>query len=343
MTLWITALLTVLIIAASAFFVIIEFSLLAARRHRLEDSAVTSRPSRAALRNLDELTMMLAGAQLGITVCTFALGATAKPAVHYALIPVLSDAGLPLWTADAVAFAVALFAMTFLHLVVGEMAPKSWAISHPELSARAVAVPSRIFMWVFRPLLQGINTLANRLVAATGVEPVNQAADASYDPQTLRHLVRHSTQVGVLDEEAAQQIDGMMQLEDLTVEELMTRRERPAPIAPQHATVRAVQDLSQHSGQRRVLLQSEDGEPIQVVHVRDTLELDDSAEVLSAARPALTIDHDCSVLEALRRMRDYGEQLVAVMDGYKLLGIVTWDDMLQHLWPELKSAAQGVR
>lgn len=80
---------TILLIALSAFFVIIEFALLAARRNRLEETVETSRSSRAALRSLNELTLMLAGAQLGITMVTFALGAITKPWVHYALMPLL--------------------------------------------------------------------------------------------------------------------------------------------------------------------------------------------------------------------------------------------------------------
>ncbi len=135
-----TVLVTVTIIVLSAFFVIIEFSLLAARRHRLEESAETSVSSRAALRSLNELTVMLAGAQLGITACTFALGAVTKPAVHYALTPLFLAWQMPGWAADAAAFGLALVVVTFLHLVVGEMAPKSWAIAHPELSARTVAL-----------------------------------------------------------------------------------------------------------------------------------------------------------------------------------------------------------
>lgn len=79
---------TVALIVASAFFVIIEFALLGARRHRLEEEAAESRHARAALRSMNELTVMLAGAQLGITICTFALGAVTKPAIDYWLGPI---------------------------------------------------------------------------------------------------------------------------------------------------------------------------------------------------------------------------------------------------------------
>jgi len=88
---WVVVAITVPLIALSAFFVVIEFALLGARRHRLEESAATSRSARAALRGVNELTLMLAGAQLGITVCTFALGAVTKPAVDKWLGPIFES------------------------------------------------------------------------------------------------------------------------------------------------------------------------------------------------------------------------------------------------------------
>src|SRR5699024_1823523 len=114
-----------LLLAASAFYVIIEFALLGARRHRLEEEAGTSASARAALRGMHELTLMLAAAQLGITLCTFALGAVTKPGVEAALAPPLQALGLPAQVAGTASFLLSLLAVTFLHLVVGEMAPKS--------------------------------------------------------------------------------------------------------------------------------------------------------------------------------------------------------------------------
>ncbi len=331
MSFWLAVALTVLIIAASAFFVIIEFSLLAAKRHRVAEGP-QDRSTRATLRSLDELTMMLAGAQLGITACTFALGATAKPSVHYALMPVLEGWGLPTWSADAIAFALALFVMTFLHLVVGEMAPKSWAIAHPETSARAVALPARIFMFIFRPLLVWVNKLANRLVAATGVEPVDQAADASYDAQTLHHLIRHSTQAGTLEESSGEQITQFIALEQRRVDDIIDPQLLQDITLPVTATVSSLQLAAHTTGQLRLLMHEGQGEPVFFVHVRDTLLLPDDSPAMAAARPALTIAAGASVMEALERMRSYSEQLAAVMDGYHLAGVITWDDILSQVW-----------
>ncbi|WP_397333727.1 CNNM domain-containing protein [Ornithinimicrobium sp. INDO-MA30-4] len=102
----IVSLITVLLIVLTALFVIVEFSLLGARQSRLESEAEHSASARSALRSMHELTVMLAGAQLGITACTFALGAVTKPAMDYWLGPILSDAGLPGWVAGGTSFAL---------------------------------------------------------------------------------------------------------------------------------------------------------------------------------------------------------------------------------------------
>lgn len=328
-----TIAITIGLIVVSAFFVIIEFSLLAARRHRLEEGAETSRSSRAALRSLNELTVMLAGAQLGITACTFALGAVTKPAVHYAMTPLFSEVGLPYWLADGTAFALSLVLVTFLHLVVGEMTPKSWAIAHPELAVKAIALPARAFIFIFRPLLNWINQMANRLVAAVGVEPVDRAAVAGYDSSTIRHLVEDSIDAGVLDEASGNQISRIIGLETLTVDDVIaTRTAQPTAVA-QDATAAAVQHKAKTSGHLRVLLSPGETEHPMVVHVRDTLDVDPDHPAMKLARPALEIAAGTSVYEAFQHMRVNSEQLAVVQRGSAFLGVITWADVLKQIWP----------
>ena len=217
----VVVLVTAALIVASAFFVIIEFALLGARRHRLEAEAPTSRSARSALRGMNELTIMLAGAQLGITAATFALGAITKPAVDAWLGPALAGLGVPGWLAGGASFGISLLFVTFLHLVIGEMAPKSWAIAHPERAAKLVSPPARAYIAVVRPLLEGVNSLANRLVPASGVTPVDRAAVGGQDAATIQHLVEHSARSGTLPTNFQRQIHEVIDLERLTLGELV--------------------------------------------------------------------------------------------------------------------------
>ncbi|MFB9378034.1 CNNM domain-containing protein [Kineococcus gynurae] len=325
---------TVLLIVGSAFFVIIEFSLLGLRRHRLEAAAGSSRSARAALRSANELTVMLAGAQLGITACTFALGAVTKPAVHHALTPLLESLGLALWIADAVAFALAMFVVTFLHLVVGEMAPKSWAIAHPETSAVATALPARVYIAIFRPLLTWVNEIANKLVARTGVEPTDTAAVGGQDAETIRHLVEHSASTGALEPGFQTQIGSVMDLQTEAVETLL-QPGRTVTALPAGATVAEVQELAARTGHLRVVLLPETGEGsgFLVVHVRDTLLDEPGSRALDRARPAHVLPPATPVHIAFRDLRENREQLAVVAAEGRLHGVVTMTDVLRRVLP----------
>ena len=323
---------TVLLIVLSAFFVIVEFALLGARRHRLEAEAATNRAARAALRGINELTIMLAGAQLGITACTFALGAVTKPAVDAWLSPVFVSWGAPEGLADGAAFGLSLLFVTFLHLVVGEMAPKSWAIAYPETSAKLIGVPSRGFIWVVRPLLVWVNAIANRLVAASGVTPVDRAAVGGQAVDTIRHLVEHSASVGALDPSFRTQLSGVLELEQLTVEALVAPGATPTTV-PVRATAADVQAAAARSGHLRILVEDPGAGTPGVVHVRDTLLEPPDRPVRDLARPAFVLDADTPVYEALARIRAAGEQFAAVVHEGRFVGVITLSDVLRRVLP----------
>ncbi len=333
---WVVVPATVVIVALSAFFVAVEFAALAAKRHRLEDAAPTSRSARAALRSSSELTLLLAGSQLGITAATLALGAISKPAVHHWLTPLFEGWGLPAVAADVTGFVLALLVVTFIHLVVGEMAPKSWAIAHPEKSATLLALPMRAFMAVFRPLLRALNEVANRLVRRVGVEPADEVA-VGHSPDALRHLVEHSANVGALDARFSAQISGALELEQLTVRDLLRPGARVTGV-PAGATVGEVREATRRTGHLRILLG--DGDRISgVVHVRDTLTTPDDAPAAEFARPVFTLDADTTVHAALRAMRETRNHLAVLTGAGAAIGVITLSDVLRRLFPQPVTAA----
>lgn len=338
----VVTLVTTLLIVLSAFFVVIEFALMSARAHRLEAEAHTSRSARAALRGVNELTMMLAGAQLGITACTFALGAVTKPAVDAWLGPVFTSWGVPDQVSDVSAFALSLLFVTFLHLVIGEMAPKSWAIAHPETSAKLIGIPSRAFVWLVRPLLSFVNQLANRLVAASGVTPVDRAAVRGQDAETIRYLVEHSATQGTLDPAFQTQLSEVLELESLTVASLIPEDASASSVTSvaSDATIADVQQAASRSGHLRILVRDADGEMWGVVHVRDTLLEEPQASVTDVARPVFTLPGEMPVYEALSRIRGAGEQLAAVRDGDHFMGVITVSDVLRRVLPFTQSSTR---
>lgn len=329
---WVVALVTTLLIAASAFFVAVEFALIAARRHRLEDAAPHSRSARAALRSASELSVLLAGSQLGITVCTLALGAITKPAVHHWLTPAIAGWGAPDWLADVGGFVLALIIVTFLHLVVGEMAPKSWAIAHPEKSATMLAIPMRGFMWLTRPVIAALNRLANWCLKRVGVEPVDQVATGQ-DPAALRHLVEHSATVGTLDERYHGHLVSALELQALTIGDMVRAGAAPSSVAL-HATPAEIQTESRATGHLRLLVHG-DG----VVHVRDTVNAPATVTAAELMRPALKLEADTPVYAALRTMRETRSHLVVVVESGRVRGLITLADVLERLLPTADAAS----
>ncbi len=327
---WQVALWTVVIITLSAFFVAVEFALMAAKPHRLEARATTA-SGRAAVKNAAELTLLLAGSQLGITVCTLALGAITKPAVHHALTPLLAATGLPVAVADVASFVLALVIVTFLHLVVGEMAPKSWAIAHPEDSSVLLALPMRAFMFVARPLLIAMNAAANWLVRRAGAEPVDELS-AGQDPAGLRHLIEHSANVGALDARYRASLTTALQLRDQTVEDVLPEGQELAAVGVD-ATLADVQAVTRDSRHLRVLVR--DGErTVGVVHVRDTLsEPDLGRPARDLVRPVVTLPVGTGLATALTRIRQARTQLAVVTDTDREVGVITLEDVLPGLMP----------
>ncbi|WP_332839543.1 CNNM domain-containing protein [Brevibacterium casei] len=327
---WVVAALTILIIGLSAFFVAVEFALIAAKRHRLEDAAPTSRSARAALRSSTELSVLLAGSQLGITACTLALGAITKPAVHYWITPIAEAAGLPLWLADVIGFVLALVIVTFLHLVVGEMAPKSWAVAHPERSAIMLALPMRAFMFVTRPLLIALNNAANWCLKRVGVEPVDEV-DQSHNPDDLRQLLQHSAQAGTLEKDDSDSLLSALALSKLTLDDLVAGHGAPTVVGP-GATAGDVRSASHEKRHRRILVRSEEnGPPTHMVHVRDVLMLDDADPVTEALRPVTVLPGTMTVIQAFAVMKEEGSQLALVERDNGTLGVVTATDVLRYL------------
>ena len=332
---WIVILVTAIIIVLSAFFVIMEFSLMGARRYRLEAKAETSRAARAALKGVNELTIMLAGAQLGITACTFALGAVTKPAVDAWLSPLLDATGMPGWLADSGSFLLSLLVVTFLHLVIGEMAPKSIAIAYPEQSAMATGVIARAYVWVLGPLLRWINNIANRLVKASGVEPVDRAAVGGQDAATIRHLVEHSAAIGTLQADVGKPVSGALELETLKVEDLLVEDQVVAEVRATD-TVRDLQHTAIASQHWRILVRGEQ-DALGVVHVRDTMTEPHDRTAGELARDVLQLPVGTLVHEALRTMREASEQLAVVVDESGSLGVVTFYDAIRRLLPRQES------
>ncbi|AQZ61800.1 putative integral membrane protein [[Actinomadura] parvosata subsp. kistnae] len=329
--------LTLLLLAGNGFFVAAEFALVAAKRHRLEKAAAQgSRAASAALSGIKELSLMLAGAQLGITLCSLGLGVVSEPLIAGTLAPLFHALGLPEAGAHAVAFVIALALVTFLHMVLGEMAPKSWAIAHPERSATILALPFRGFTLLVRPVISALNAITNGLLRLVKVRP-RGAGDNPRTPAQLQHLVEESRRLGLIEADDHAVLSQALQAPHAPITALITPPERIVTV-PAGAGPQEIIDAAIRAGRSRLLVGPADpgGAPTGVVHLRDAY-LAHRRGTITATAGSLAyrlpvLPPELPVSDAVARLRAARSQIALVRheDG-RVAGLIALDDLLTTL------------
>jgi CBS domain containing-hemolysin-like protein len=335
---------SVLLLAGNGFFVAAEFALVASKRYRLEHAAAGgSRAARAALDGSRELSLMLAGAQLGITLCSLGLGALAEPAIEHLLSPLLHALGLPDVPSHIIAFLVALIIVTFLHLVLGEMMPKSWAITDPERSATLLALPFRAFTRIVRPGLSVLNGLANLALRTVGVHAPDQLAQA-HGPQEMNILLERSEAEGLIGAEQTALLTSMLRLQEKTVGDLLIPDDRLVTVAPD-ASAAEIEEASRRSGRSRLAIIGTDGRIAGVVHVREAVRAATAGREVSAAelmdRP-FVLTATVPVADAVTLMRAGRAQLAMVTRDGRRVGFVALEDLLEQVIGEFDDETDPV-
>lgn len=332
----IALLVSVFLLIANAFFVAAEFALIASKRHRLEEAAAKgSRAAKAAVRGSRELSLMLAGAQLGITLCTLGLGALAKPAVADLLEPLVEATGIPENVSYVIAVVFAVAIVVFLHMVVGEMAPKSWAISHPERSAVLLALPFRGFAWISRPALRVLNAMANLCLRLFKVQPQDELAQV-HGPEGLLILLAQSREHGLLPEPEHRIMTGVLELQATTLGTVMRPITEVVTIALTD-TAADVERVSRKSGRSRLVV-LEGTRPVGIVHVRDAVRATSTGHPLAVRElmhPPETMPHDQVLLDAVGVMRRKRAQIALVTDARGIVtGLTALEDLLEKILGE---------
>lgn len=333
---WWAAAAAVALLALNAFFVAAEFALLASRRSRIEHLVGEGdRRARAALAGLRELSLMLAAAQLGITMASLGLGAVAEPALAHALESLLHLARVPEALLHIVAFTIALAIVVFLHMVVGEMAPKSWAIADPERSALALARPFRAFALLTRPAIRALNGMANALVRLCGVAPQDELARV-HRPSDLLLLVQESAREGTLAKEHGGLLSRALEVSGLDAEATMIPR-RDIVAVPATASVDDVEAVTSSTGRSRLVVFDGDlDRVVGVLHVKDLLRLDrtrrDRVTAADLARPAFVTVESRPIEDLMVDMRGARAHLAIVIDEYgSVSGLVALEDLIEEL------------
>lgn len=331
----------VLLTASTGLFVAIEFAMTGLERSTI-DAHVKQRgdaTARAIARDHANLSFVLSGAQLGITVTTLAAGFLAEPVLGKFFTPALHAVGLSASASTTVALILALVIATFLSMVFGELVPKNVAITDPLATARVVVPPVHWFNTATKPFINFLNASANWVVRKMGIEPADELASAR-SSQELGAMVRSSAEAGGLDAETAAVIDRSLRFGETTAEEVMTPRSTIDSLDAEDTVVDLIA-LARETGRSRFPVRRGDlDDTLGVVHIKDAFSVppDERAttQLASLARRVPMVPGTLDGDSVLNRVRSAGSQVVLVADEYGgTMGLVTIEDLVEEILGEV--------
>ncbi len=334
-------LLALVLTLGTALFVAAEFSLVALDRpavQRAVDSGDTA--AKPVLGSLRRLSTLLSACQIGITVTTLALGFIANPAIGALISPGLEAAGLPERAAANSASGLALVIATVFSMILGEMVPKTLAVSEPLGTAKVVALPMRVVGVIFKPAIFVLNGSANWVLHRMGVEPQEELS-AARSPSELASLVRTSVEAGTLDSGTGRLVARSLGFGEQTAVDVMTPRNRASAI-DRTATAEDLVALARSTGHSRFPVTSgDDWDDIDgVVHVKKGIavphERRTSVPVSALMVDVVVVPETLRLDPLLMQLRDSGLQMGVVVDEYGgTAGLVTLEDLVEEIVGEV--------
>jgi CBS domain containing-hemolysin-like protein len=329
------------LVVLNGFFVASEFAFVRIRGTSVEQLAAEGRTGAGTLQeimaNLDDY---LATTQLGITIASLGLGWVGEPAVASIIEPVLEPI-LPASLIHIVAFAIAFSIITFLHVVFGELAPKTLAIARTERLSLFLAPPMKLFYYLLYPGIVVFNGAANAFTRSIGVPPASESNETLGERELLRVLTR-SGEEGDIDVTEVKMIERVFDLDDIMVREVMVPRPDVVSV-PEDATLSELKSIVFDAGHTRYpVLDADDGDQVVgFVDIKDVLRAemgDGDAEVVGdVAREILIVPETMTIGGLLRQFKEDRQQMAAVIDEWGAFeGMATVEDIVEALVGDLR-------
>ncbi len=331
------------LILFNGFFVGAEFAVISARRAQIEPRAdAGSRPAKLTIKGMESVSLLLATAQLGVTICSLLILLIAEPSIHHLLEPLLSGFGWTEGLVSGVSFALTLILVSFLHVVVGEMVPKNISFSIPERAALILVPMLYGLAQVLRPVVWALNAIANAILRLFRVEPKDEA-NSSYTLDQVDDIVEHSTREGALEDFSGTLTNTFefteKQVLDVAVpvESLISFRETVTP--------REVEQAVAKYGFSRYPLTDEQDELVGYLHLKDVIDLreDEGNDSFPAkrVRTLISLPETMELEDALASMRRVHAHMAKSFDANGVVrGVLFLEDILEELVGEVNDASQ---
>jgi CBS domain containing-hemolysin-like protein len=328
----------VVLVLANGFFVAAEFALVSVRRTRVEELARQGRPGAAAVkRALHDPDRFIAATQLGITIASLGLGWLGEPALSRFLDPVvhlLPEAwiGTASHTLSAgIAFAI----ITFLHVVIGELMPKSIALQRPENTSLVVAGPTLLAEWIFKPAIWALNGTGNFLLRLLGMPPAS-GHDMVHSVEELRMLVDASGEQGVLEHTERDMLEAVFDFGDSTAREVMVPRTEMVAVSADAPIEELIHLAIKHPHTKFPVYEGDLDHILGIAHTKDLVRVQHdqrrAATVRGLMREAMFVPDTLRLDELLKEFRHKRQHLALVLDEYGgTSGLVTLDDLMEEI------------
>lgn len=331
-----------LLVLANGFFVAAEFALVKVRTSQLypleKEGGVRVR---AAIRATEHLDAVLSATQLGITLASLGLGWVGEPFVAHRLEPVFEFFGItePA-TVTSISFAVAFVLITFLHIVFGELAPKSLAIQYPKKTSLTVALPLVIFNKLFFPFIWALNGTANFFLRRAGIHPAGEGVHG-FAPEEMEYVLSHSRHTHAADVLVNRIMLRSLRMRDTRVSEIMLPRDEIDALwinAPVEENLR----IAQSTGHSRYPVFGVDLDaPVGILMVREWLwqidMLGEDTPIAPLLREMITFPPETPILNVLERLRLSQNHLALVVnDEGRTIGLISFEDVLEEIVGDIR-------
>lgn len=335
-------LITLLLVLANAFFVAAEFAIVKVRSSQIELRAQTgSRTARMAQQLISHLDEYLSATQLGITLASLGLGWVGEPIVARLIEFIMGLFGFapdPV-LAHRIALPAAFVLITFLHIVFGELAPKSLAIRRSESTTLAISYPLRVFYVLFRPAIITLNLVANRVLRLFGIEPVSDS-EHYHSGEELRFLLEQGREGGTIEEAEHKLIENVFEFGDTIVKEVMVPRTDIAALDIAETPLHLIKKVVEEGYTRMPVYEGSIDNIIGVVYSKDLITLLQHSDLIilqDLLRPVFFVPETKLINELLREFQRRKVQMAVVLDEFGgTAGLVTMEDILEELVGEIQ-------
>jgi len=333
----------VVLLLSNAFFVGSEFALISARRAQIEPRAdAGSKPAKITIAAMEKVSLMLATAQLGITISSLLILLIAEPSIHHLLEYPLYAIGVPEAIVSTVSFVIALLLVTYLHVVIGEMVPKNLALAVPERAALILTPVLYAMAMAIKPVVGGLNAVSNRILRLFKFEPKDEAT-STYTLDQVEDIVEHSTREGALSDFSGA-LTNTFEFTEKKVSDVAVPLEKLVAFS-ESVTPREVEQAVAKHGFSRYPLKDENQELVGYLHLKDVIDLDhdeaDDPFPQKRVRSLITLASSMELEDALASMRRVHAHMAKAVDlSGKVRGVLFLEDILEELVGEVQDATR---